>query len=215
MIQATVSAKGRVTLPSDVRKALAIKAGDRLIFEVSGDKLTARVLHTTNIDELFDALLGVDRVGSPQEERAAFHEALIRGSRFADEPERFRKVSCHTARPLDAMKTVEVGRGGQIKLPKEISEHLGLEPGHYLGFSIKDDKVVLHPITKTLRDFRGEVKVDGPQDLEAVREKVLTERAAVRKAGLAGLVGGWEASEELVKLLGKQQRRSRKIPDLE
>lgn len=109
MIQANVSAKGRVTLPSDVRKALAIKAGDRLIFEVSGDKLTARVLHTTNIDELFDALLGVDRVGSPQEERAAFHEALIRGSRF-------------------------------------------------------------------------EVEVDGPQEFEAVREKVLAESAAVGEA---------------------------------
>jgi len=78
------------------------------------------------------------------------------------------------------MQTAKIGRGGQINLPKDIREYLELEPGHYLGFSIEDDKVVLHPLTKTLRDFRGSVSVDGPQDLEAVREKVVTERAAAR-----------------------------------
>lgn len=78
------------------------------------------------------------------------------------------------------MQTAKVGRSGQINFPKEIREHLGLESGHYLGFSIEDDRVVLHPLTKTLRDFRGSVKVNGPQDLESVREKVLEERAAAR-----------------------------------
>jgi len=76
MIQATVSTKGQITLPSDVRKALAIKPGDRLIFEVVGDALNARVLHTDDIDDLFEALPGVDHVGTPEEERAAFHAAL-------------------------------------------------------------------------------------------------------------------------------------------
>lgn len=78
------------------------------------------------------------------------------------------------------MKTIKVGKDGWLKLPEDVREYLDLEPGHYLGFSIEGDKVVLHPLTKTLRDFRGSVKVDGPQDLEAVREKVLVERAAVR-----------------------------------
>ena len=85
MIQATVSTKGQVTLPSDVRKALAIKPGDRLVFEIVGDELNARVLHTNDIDTLFESLPGVDRVGTPEEERAAFHDALVERNMSADE----------------------------------------------------------------------------------------------------------------------------------
>lgn len=77
MIQATVSTKGQITLPSDVRKALAIEPGDRLVFEIVGDALSARVLHTNDIGELFEALPGVPQVGTPEEERAAFHAALV------------------------------------------------------------------------------------------------------------------------------------------
>ena len=78
------------------------------------------------------------------------------------------------------MQTAKVGRGGQLNLPKEIKDYLELEPGHYLGFSIEEGKVVLHPLTKTLRDFRGSVEVDTPQDLEAVREQVTQARAEAR-----------------------------------
>lgn len=86
MIQATVSTKGQVTLPSDVRKALAIKPGDRLVFEIMDDALSARVLHTNDIDDLFESLPGVDRAGTPEEERAAFQDAMVeRNSRSLDE----------------------------------------------------------------------------------------------------------------------------------
>ena len=37
---ATVTSKGQVTLPVAVRRALAIEAGDRLVFTVSEDRIT-------------------------------------------------------------------------------------------------------------------------------------------------------------------------------
>ena len=78
------------------------------------------------------------------------------------------------------MQTAKIGRGGQINIPKDIRDYLALEPGHFLGFSVEDGKVVLRPLTKTIRNFRGAVPVDGPQDLEAVRETALRQRAEER-----------------------------------
>lgn len=78
------------------------------------------------------------------------------------------------------MQTAKIGRGGQINIPRDIREYLELEPGHFLGFSVEDGKVVLRPLTKTLRNFRGAVPVDGPQDLEAVRSSALQARAEER-----------------------------------
>ena len=70
------------------------------------------------------------------------------------------------------MQTAKVGRGGRIELPKEIRERLGLEPGHRLGFVVEGERVVLQPLTKTLRDFRGSVAAEGEQDFSAIREQI-------------------------------------------
>ena len=78
------------------------------------------------------------------------------------------------------MQTAKVGRGGQINLPKEIRERLGLEPGHRLGFVVEGERVVLQPLTKTLRDFRGSVAAEGEQDFSAIREQVMADRAQAR-----------------------------------
>ena len=78
------------------------------------------------------------------------------------------------------MQTAKIGRGGRIELPKEIRERLGLEPGHRLDFVVEGERVVLQPLAKTLRDFRGSVAVKGEQDFSAVRAQVTAERTQER-----------------------------------
>ena len=43
MLHSTVTSKGQTTIPEKIRKALRIKAGDKLEYEVQGDRATSRV----------------------------------------------------------------------------------------------------------------------------------------------------------------------------
>ena len=43
MLHSTVTSKGQTTIPGEIRKALRIKPGDRLEYEVEGDRATIRV----------------------------------------------------------------------------------------------------------------------------------------------------------------------------
>jgi len=79
------------------------------------------------------------------------------------------------------MLTIKVGRRGQITIPSEIRYAIGLQEGHLLAISQEGDQVILRPLTKTLLDLRGSVEVNGTQDFDAIRKKVVAERAV--KAG--------------------------------
>lgn len=70
------------------------------------------------------------------------------------------------------MTTSRMGRRGQITLPKEVRERLHLLEGQTIAFVIKGDNVTLQPLTTTLRDLRGFVHVEGPQDFDEVRQAV-------------------------------------------
>jgi AbrB family looped-hinge helix DNA binding protein len=43
MLHSTVTSKGQTTIPGKIRKALKIKPGDKLEYEVEGDHATIRV----------------------------------------------------------------------------------------------------------------------------------------------------------------------------
>jgi AbrB family looped-hinge helix DNA binding protein len=43
MLHSTLTVKGQTTIPSEVRKALNAKAGDKLMYEVAADHVTLRV----------------------------------------------------------------------------------------------------------------------------------------------------------------------------
>ena len=43
MLHSTVTSKGQTTIPEKIRKALRIKAGDKLEYEVQGDRASIRV----------------------------------------------------------------------------------------------------------------------------------------------------------------------------
>ncbi len=43
MLHSTVTSKGQTTIPGKIRRALRIKAGDKLEYELAGDRATIRV----------------------------------------------------------------------------------------------------------------------------------------------------------------------------
>lgn len=76
------------------------------------------------------------------------------------------------------MTTARMGRRGQITLPREVRERLHLLEGQRIAFVVKGEDITLQPLTATLRDLRGSVRVDGPQDFDEVREAVKEMRAS-------------------------------------
>lgn len=56
MQKAKVTFKGQVTIPREVRKALAIEEGDSVIFTVEGDHAVLRPIKKRPLMELYGAL---------------------------------------------------------------------------------------------------------------------------------------------------------------
>ena len=79
------------------------------------------------------------------------------------------------------MTTARMGRRGQITLPREVRERLHLLEGQRIAFVVKGEDITLQPLTATLRDLRGSVQIDGPQDFDAVRQAVKELRASKGK----------------------------------
>ncbi len=49
----TVTSKGQVTVPKDVRKALGVSEGDRLVFDVEGERAFIRKAPRESLPALF------------------------------------------------------------------------------------------------------------------------------------------------------------------
>jgi AbrB family looped-hinge helix DNA binding protein len=73
--------------------------------------------------------------------------------------------------------TARVGRKGQITLPSAIRRQLHLEEGDHVSVTVQGGAAVLQPVTRTLLDMRGSIKVNGPQAFESIRRCVLHEHA--------------------------------------
>ena len=75
------------------------------------------------------------------------------------------------------MPSTRVGRRGQITVPKAIRQSLGLSEGDHVAFVQSGGDVVLRPVRQSLRDLRGSVPVDGPQNFDDARDAVRAVRA--------------------------------------
>ncbi len=53
MITATITSKGQITIPKDVRKSLHLHAGDRVAFVVHGENEAVLTPITRSVDEVF------------------------------------------------------------------------------------------------------------------------------------------------------------------
>ena len=75
------------------------------------------------------------------------------------------------------MPSTRIGRRGQLTVPKSVRQSMGVQEGDHVAFVERAGEIVLRPVRQTLRDLRGSVPVDGPQDFDAVRAAVHAERA--------------------------------------
>lgn len=64
---------------------------------------------------------------------------------------------------------VKVTAKGQITVPKEIRETLGIKPGGFSLFHIEEGKAAMYPVKGSLLDLRGSIEPKNvPEDLEKV-----------------------------------------------
>ena len=64
------------------------------------------------------------------------------------------------------MPTATLTTKGQVTIPKEIREHLGVDTGDRLSFVVQEDgTVVVKPITRHVRELAGLLHRPGQQPL--------------------------------------------------
>lgn len=76
--KATLTSKGQLTVPKDVRDSLGLKAGDRLSFEVEGDSLRLTVERRKSLEELKGSLPARRRYEGKEAEREALRRMVSR-----------------------------------------------------------------------------------------------------------------------------------------
>ncbi|HLZ68863.1 MAG TPA: AbrB/MazE/SpoVT family DNA-binding domain-containing protein [Dehalococcoidia bacterium] len=77
------------------------------------------------------------------------------------------------------MSTATITSKGQVTIPKEIREALGLRKGDQLVFYVEDGKAIAHPVRhRDVRELAGIIKSDRPwPGMAAVREQYRREVA--------------------------------------
>lgn len=69
---------------------------------------------------------------------------------------------------------------GQITLPKDVREHLGVDVGDRLNFQIRDGEVIVEPETIDIRTLRGLVKKRGKRVTLAAMDEAIRRGASRR-----------------------------------
>jgi len=78
MSTATISSKGQVTIPQDVRKALDLKQGDQLVFVVEDGKAVIHPVRPREFSSLFGVLKGRVPYQGREAEREAARAEVVR-----------------------------------------------------------------------------------------------------------------------------------------
>jgi antitoxin PrlF len=67
---------------------------------------------------------------------------------------------------------------GQVTIPKEIRDMLGLKEHDKIAFAIKDGEITMKPIRGSVLDLRGSVKPkQRPEDFNRVRAETMHAKA--------------------------------------
>jgi AbrB family looped-hinge helix DNA binding protein len=76
--RATLTSKGQITVPKDVRERLGLKSGDRVAFEFEGDSVRLRVEKGRSLEELKGSLPDTREYSGKETERKAAREHVAR-----------------------------------------------------------------------------------------------------------------------------------------
>jgi len=78
MVRATLTSKGQLTIPKDVRERLSLKSGDRVVFEFEGDSVRLRAERPRSLEELRGSLPATREYSGKEAEREAAREHAVR-----------------------------------------------------------------------------------------------------------------------------------------
>ena len=78
MSRATLTSKGQLTVPKDVRDRLGLKSGDRVVFDLEGDAVRLRVERRKSLRELMGSLPATREYPGKEAERDAARGHLAR-----------------------------------------------------------------------------------------------------------------------------------------
>lgn len=77
MATATITAKGQITIPKEIRDALALQFGDQVIFVQEGDRVFLLPVRRKGIAQLRGILRNIRPVAPSADERAAARSAAV------------------------------------------------------------------------------------------------------------------------------------------
>ena len=83
MSRATLTSKGQLTVPKDVRDRLGLKSGDRVVFEFEDGIVRLRIEHRKSLDELMGSLPSTRKYPGKEAEREAARRHIV-GEMFED-----------------------------------------------------------------------------------------------------------------------------------
>jgi AbrB family looped-hinge helix DNA binding protein len=67
---------------------------------------------------------------------------------------------------------------GQVTIPSEVRDALGVKPNSQVVVSLQGGKVVIEPVAMTLEEVFGSVKpINRPENFKVLREAALEEKA--------------------------------------
>jgi len=76
------------------------------------------------------------------------------------------------------MVATTMTKKGQITIPKEIRDVLGLKEHDRLAFALKEGEITMRPIRGSILDLKGSVKPKRkPEDFDRVRAETMLTRA--------------------------------------
>lgn len=78
MLKATMTSKGQLTIPKDVRDRLGLKSGDRVVFDFQDGVVHLRVEHRRSLGELMGSLPATRGYQGREAEREAAREHVVR-----------------------------------------------------------------------------------------------------------------------------------------
>ncbi len=78
MSRATLTSKGQLTIPKEVRERLGLRRGDRVVFEFEGDSVRLKAEKRKRLEELRGSLPATREYPGKEVEREAAREHVIR-----------------------------------------------------------------------------------------------------------------------------------------
>ena len=78
MVRATLTSKGQLTIPKEVRERLGLSSGDQVVFEFDGDSVRLRVERRKSLEELRGSLPATREYPGKEAEREAVRRHTVR-----------------------------------------------------------------------------------------------------------------------------------------